>query len=319
MVKERKNAQVWLRENYKFSQGVRRIKPHWKFVIIEGVLIVKDFYELEDLDLKSQYLTELKIVNCIKLLTFINCPNLVHLHAERNFLTELNLDKQIKLEILKISDNNFSPQTLSFISHLINLKQLFLGNYIKDPMSVKLEQRIKNGTYNRFFGSLKLLRNMKNLQILNIVNTDIDSGLEYLPVNLKSIYLLSEQKKEVRKESKTKKLIELLKDYQIIRRNFIHDEFQHERYDLNTWRQKNKILINSAIDSNKIFLKLRILNYLIWKDNKDKGQILTLKEKALSIVEFNYEMKLNELYNKLYNLEKNNEENIESQIQILPI
>ena len=75
---------------------------------------------------------------------------------------------QIKLEILKISDNNFSPQTLSFISHLINLKQLFLGNYIKDPMSVKLEQRIKNGTYNRFFGSLKLLRNMKNLQILNM-------------------------------------------------------------------------------------------------------------------------------------------------------
>ncbi|CAG8832316.1 12290_t:CDS:2, partial [Racocetra persica] len=42
--------------------------------------------------------------------------------------------------------------------------------------------RINKGIYNRFNGSLQSLRNMNDLESLNIENTDIDHGLEYLPL-----------------------------------------------------------------------------------------------------------------------------------------
>ncbi|CAI2195098.1 9412_t:CDS:2, partial [Funneliformis geosporum] len=42
------------------------------------------------------------------------------------------------------------------------------------------QNRINSGLVNRFYGSLKYLRNMKNLKQLGIGNTNIDSGLEYL-------------------------------------------------------------------------------------------------------------------------------------------
>jgi len=42
--------------------------------------------------------------------------------------------------------------------------------------------------YNRFRGSLKFLQELKKLDILAIYNTNIDSGLEYLPDSLNTIY-----------------------------------------------------------------------------------------------------------------------------------
>jgi len=40
---------------------------------------------------------------------------------------------------------------------------------------------------NKFFGSLEPLKNLTKLKKLDISGTDIDSGLEYLPENLKMI------------------------------------------------------------------------------------------------------------------------------------
>ncbi|PKK65775.1 hypothetical protein RhiirC2_785667 [Rhizophagus irregularis] len=59
-----------------------------------------------------------------------------------------------------------------------NLRYLYLGTSNKDNIQRGIIQ-----------GSLKPLRNLKNLVKLDIYETDIDSGLEYLPSNLKSIII----------------------------------------------------------------------------------------------------------------------------------
>jgi hypothetical protein len=45
--------------------------------------------------------------------------------------------------------------------------------------------------YNRFFGSLESLKKMNKLKTLEISNTNIDRGLEYLPESLEKITISS--------------------------------------------------------------------------------------------------------------------------------
>jgi hypothetical protein len=52
------------------------------------------------------------------------------------------------------------------------LREISTGNY--------QENKIKRNIYNRFTGSLELLKESVNLSLVEINNTDIDSGLEYL-------------------------------------------------------------------------------------------------------------------------------------------
>src|SRR3989440_12280961 len=82
----------------------------------------------------------------------------------------------------------------NFLAHLVNLKELELGN-IKDKESSSLfslfryrdkssRERIKVGIYNRFFGSLAPKKRLNKLEYLNIDNTDLNSGVKYLPSSL---------------------------------------------------------------------------------------------------------------------------------------
>jgi len=65
---------------------------------------------------------------------------------------------------------------LSFLRHLTELKELGLGSYDNE--------QIEEINYNRFAGSLRPLQNLVNLKELNINDTNLDSGLEYLPDSL---------------------------------------------------------------------------------------------------------------------------------------
>src|SRR5207248_2265086 len=117
-----------------------------------------------------------------------------------NKLTSLDLsNNNDKLEKLNLVDNSFSEQELSFLSHLVNLKNLQLGN--------SNQEKIKNGLYNRFVGSLEILKSLKKLEELNINSTDIESGLEYLLSNLEKISCSSKE----RPESAVKKIDDSLK------------------------------------------------------------------------------------------------------------
>lgn len=62
---------------------------------------------------------------------------------------------------------------------------------------------------NRFSGSLKPLKNLTQLQTLNINNTDIDSGLEYLPFDLENFYCSADEEGNM----KVKKLETELKKF----------------------------------------------------------------------------------------------------------
>lgn len=123
---------------------------------------------LTELDLNDNKLTELDTSNHF---------NLKELKLSSNFLIKLDLSNNKKLERLDLNDNKFN-QDLSTWSHLVNLKYLCLGN-------------------NKIKGSLESLKNMNRLESFNISDTDIDSGLEYLPDSLKN-FDCSPNKKDAR-------------------------------------------------------------------------------------------------------------------------
>src|SRR6185436_18296578 len=80
----------------------------------------------------------------------------------------------LRLEVIEIINNNFETCDISVFSNFSNLKTLKIGTRDRD--------RIRDGIYNRFCGSLKHLQDL-NLNELGLDATDVDSGLEYLPTN----------------------------------------------------------------------------------------------------------------------------------------
>lgn len=125
---------------------------------------------LEVLDCSNNQLINLNLANCLQLIE-LKCEN--NLLVDWSFLTGW---EGSNLKELNLSDNNFPEGDLVPLKKLVKMKKLYLGSYD--------EERIQKGIYNRFTGSLKPLEDMNKLEELNIGNTDIDSGLEYLPDSL---------------------------------------------------------------------------------------------------------------------------------------
>ena len=68
------------------------------------------------------------------------------------------------------------------MSKFVNLEYLDLGNHGKYS-----EEKINQGIYNRFAGSLEPLKDLAKLKTLGIYGTDLDDGLEYLPDSIESL------------------------------------------------------------------------------------------------------------------------------------
>lgn len=146
-------------------------------------LNLNNYHKLEKLEFNNNRLSTLDISNLSNLnnLSFINnqlanvnvdnCPNITEINFSNNSLVSVeNLLENLnsgKLEVLNISNNNFSRQDLSCFSRFVNLRNLFIGDN------------------NRFYGSLEPLQNLGNLGVLKIDNTNINLGLEYLPNSIK--------------------------------------------------------------------------------------------------------------------------------------
>jgi hypothetical protein len=119
---------------------------------------------------KREKVTELDISNKnlqgeLDLSDFVNLKELV---CNGNKLTFLNISKQTRLESLTVSKNNFPSENPTWLSHLVNLKELYIRQ-------------------NNFTGSLEFIRNMNKLEVLDISGTNIDYDLKYLPLSLKWI------------------------------------------------------------------------------------------------------------------------------------
>lgn len=111
--------------------------------------------------------------------------NLKILKCPKNDLTNITFTLNLeKLTVLDIGNNKFSRQNLSIFSRFINLRKLLIS-------------------FNNFYGSLEPLKYLTGLEELDISDTDIDSGLEYLPNSLEKIKVYS-------KEGECKKIVEKL-------------------------------------------------------------------------------------------------------------
>jgi len=109
------------------------------------------FNKLTNLDLTG--LDELKEINC-----------------NDNYLASFNYSvlNPNTLAYLNISDNNLSEQDLSIFSKFTNLEILLIGGDNKE--------HYQQNVYNKFFGSLELLKKLTKLRSFHISNTDIDRG-----------------------------------------------------------------------------------------------------------------------------------------------
>jgi len=75
------------------------------------------------------------------------------LGCSSNQLTSLDLSNNLQLKSLDIADNKFPKQDLSFLTHLVNLKTLIVGNSGE-----------RKDDCNQFEGDLSHLSNMKKLR-----------------------------------------------------------------------------------------------------------------------------------------------------------
>jgi hypothetical protein len=81
---------------------------------------------------------------------------------------------------LGCDNNNLPKQDLSFLKEAINLEELYLGN--------RDEDKINQGIYNHWVGSLDYLSRMKKLIMFSVNNTDFDKvNADNLPRSLKKI------------------------------------------------------------------------------------------------------------------------------------
>ncbi|CAG8466262.1 11806_t:CDS:10, partial [Gigaspora margarita] len=124
---------------------------------LTGKLDLNDFVNLERLSCSSNKLTTLNLSNCTKL-TDLDC--------NRNKLVNLNLSQNGELKTLYCENNNIT-QDLNIFSRFRNLEWLIIDN-------------------SPFYGSLAPLAQLEKLEMLEISDTDINSGVEYLPESLKT-------------------------------------------------------------------------------------------------------------------------------------
>jgi hypothetical protein len=151
------NAQEYLDKNYPKDQRKIITELDISNKNLEGVLDLSDFVNLEELHCGNNQLTNL-ILTSLKIRKIFGSGNKLE---KLDFLKNLS---PIRLVTLRINENKFPPQDLSCFSRFTKLERLYISN-------------------NSFYGSLKPLRNLSKLQELNINNTDVDGGLEYLPKN----------------------------------------------------------------------------------------------------------------------------------------
>jgi len=167
---------------------------------VVGKLDLGGFRGLEKLVCSDNHLTDLDLSDC---------PNLTELNCSNNEFTNTDFlqtipDKE-KLEVLVIEKNKeLTPETLDFLKPFANLHKLDLSD-------------------NAFIGSLKPLEKMKELRLIDISRTDIDSGLEYLPDNCRGLYCDPDAKK------RSAKIANILAKY-FVEKNEEKEYYKREKY-----------------------------------------------------------------------------------------
>lgn len=154
------NAQEWLDKNYPLEERneIKELNINGKN--LEGHLDLRDFVNLESLNLNFNKINSLDISSCSKLVTLL-CgvnPN----------LENVDLSKNKKLKHINFGGNYNFRVSLETFSHLTELEELGIN---ETPC----------------YGSLKSLEGLNKLKVLWFESNNIDSNLEHLPESLESI------------------------------------------------------------------------------------------------------------------------------------
>ncbi|CAB4402245.1 unnamed protein product [Rhizophagus irregularis] len=209
-------------------------------ISLEGSLTLKGFLNLELLDISNKKITTLDVSDCPQLreldcsnnqltnLTISGSNKIEKILCGNNRLSNLDFLKSqnpAKLITLRMDNNNFPAQNLKCFTPFINLRILCISN-------------------NPFTGSLKPLRNLSSLKEINIADTNIDGGLEYLPdeffnVNAVASGLNFGRGHFNRRLFCTGNLAKQLSDYKI-------EDDSYRNYDWQAWKLDNQELIKKA-------------------------------------------------------------------------
>lgn len=183
------NAQIWLNQNISTDQRGNIQKLLISIPSQQNTFVHLNFYR----DFTKYYLPN-NLNGELNLSTF---PNLTHLIIEYQGLTSLDLNSNQQLRDIDVSNNllqtvtfpriapqldrisvinnNLRPQDLTVFANYPDLKNLILGTNDTN--------RIQQGLYNRWQGSLFPLRNLTILEELDINSTNIFQGLQFLSLN----------------------------------------------------------------------------------------------------------------------------------------
>jgi hypothetical protein len=139
--------------------------------------------------------------NEITSLDLSNNVNLKELVCYHNRLDNVNFLQQLprpeNLTILEMSENNIQTTNLEVFRRFVNLYKLLINN--------NDEERIDQGIYNRFYGSLEPLKDLTKLETLDISKTDNDNDRKYLPNSLKNYRNINRSPKFILPSEGTKK------------------------------------------------------------------------------------------------------------------
>ncbi len=271
------NAQEWLKRNYSTDQIKNLTKLKISDKNLNGSLILEGLSKLKELDCSDNDLTSLNVSGCLEL---------THLNANNNQLCNMILPKNNeRLEYLNLLNNDFPKQELYCFSRFINLKELHIGNI---------------DTVNHFYGSLKPLKDLTKLEQLSINNTNIDSGLEYLPNSIKNLRCSANIP-----DAKVKKIFDQLRFFAINEIN----AFQG-KYNLKEWKdnwmeklenlEKEKEYLHKLI--GEILSEYDSLNVQQLELERERSNLLA-KQRELEIKKFQSDQEVIFLKIQINNLE----------------
>jgi chromosome segregation ATPase len=298
-----RNAQQYINYNYPTKKmRQEETKLYIDNMNLVGRIDLSDFIKLEKLNCSDNQITSLDIsknkllteIDCSKNkltnLDLSNCLNINTAKANRNQLSDIKLPvvNHETLKYLNLLDNSLS-QNLSSFSPFVNLKVLLIGNN---------EDITEQGICNQFHGSLEPLKYIDKLECLNINNTDIDSGLEYLPDSIKCFQCLANK----RPHARVNKIFEQLEIYTMS----ITDALQGN-YNLKAWKVNWELAKEKEALQNQIKQIEEELSYdsqfveLIRKENNLNAEEENLIENNIQIKEKIKDLKqlVEELSNKL--------------------
>ncbi|CAG8514414.1 35040_t:CDS:1 [Gigaspora margarita] len=172
------DAQRWLDRTYPKGERneIKVVEIDDKAKRLIGELSLDHFNNAIEIDLSNNDITKLDVSDCYELERIIVAYNSLTklLNHPRDII---NPEKLIDLNMM---NNNINKINLNHFHKFYNLEKLYIGT----DYSLNIEQ----GYYNRFHGTLRPLKNLIKLKVLDISNTDISKGLSHLPNSLEDFY-----------------------------------------------------------------------------------------------------------------------------------